>query len=111
MKYISVSREQKLCESLMFFYKNCRLEPEHYKSVRKYFKRNMHRSLAIGIISWSELVRRHVYQLKFMIVLFNHSYLKKVGLDWHQKSDFELNFNLHLRHSCNQNIEDIVTWG
>ena len=35
----------------------------------------------------------------------------KICLDCHQKSDFELNFNLHLRHSCNQNIQNIVTWG
>ena len=35
----------------------------------------------------------------------------KVCLDWHQKSDFELNFNIHLRHSCNQNMQNIVTWG
>ena len=31
-------------------------------------------------------------------------------LDWHQKSDFEFKFNLHLRHSCKQNIQNIVTW-
>ena len=35
----------------------------------------------------------------------------KICLDWHQKSDFELNFNIHLRHSCNQNMQNIVTWG
>ena len=35
----------------------------------------------------------------------------KICLDWHQKSDFELNSNLHLRHSCNQNMQNIVTWG
>ena len=35
----------------------------------------------------------------------------KICLDWHQKSDFELNSNLRLRHSCNQNMENIVTWG
>ena len=35
----------------------------------------------------------------------------KVCLDWHQKSDFELNSYLHLRHSCNQNMQNIVTWG
>ena len=27
------------------------------------------------------------------------------------KSDFELNSNIHLRHSCNQNMQNIVTWG
>ena len=35
----------------------------------------------------------------------------KICLDWHQKSDFELNSNIHLRHSCNQNMQNIVTWG
>ena len=60
------------------------------------------------MISWSELVRRHVYQLKFVMALFNRS---KICLDWHQKSDFELNSNIHLRHSCNQNMQNIVTWG
>ena len=34
-----------------------------------------------------------------------------ICLDWHQKSDFELNSNIHLRHSCNQNMQNIVTWG
>ena len=35
----------------------------------------------------------------------------KICLDWHQKSDFELNSNIHLRHSCNQNMQNVVTWG
>ena len=35
----------------------------------------------------------------------------KIYLDWHQKSDFDLNSNLHVRHSCNQNMQNIVTWG
>ena len=35
----------------------------------------------------------------------------KICLDWHQKNDFELNSNIHLRHSCNQNMQNIVTWG
>ena len=35
----------------------------------------------------------------------------KICLDWHQKCDFELNSNIHLRHSCNQNMQNIVTWG
>ena len=35
----------------------------------------------------------------------------KICLDWHQKSDFEFNSNLHSRHSCNQNMQNIVTWG
>ena len=32
-------------------------------------------------------------------------------LVWHHKSDFELNSSLHVRHSCNQNMQNIVTWG
>ena len=35
----------------------------------------------------------------------------KICLDWHQKSDFKLNSNIHLRHSCKQNMQNIVTWG
>ena len=35
----------------------------------------------------------------------------KICPDWHQKSEFELNSNIHLRHSCNQNMQNIVTWG
>ena len=62
------------------------------------------------MISWSELVRRHVYQLKFVMALFNRA-TSKICLDWHQKTDFELNSNIHLRHSCNQNMQNIVTWG
>ena len=63
------------------------------------------------MISWSELVRRHVYQLKFVTALVQIARTAKVCLDWHQKSDIELNSNLHLRHSCNQNMQNIVTWG
>ena len=32
-------------------------------------------------------MRRHVYQLKFVMALFNRSYLK-ICLDWHQKRNF-----------------------
>ena len=39
--------------------------------------------------------------------LFNHG-TSKVWLDLHQKV---LNFNLWSRHSCNLNIQNIVTWG
>ena len=31
-------------------------------------------------------------------------YLEKIRLEWYQKRNFELNFNLQLRHSCNQNV-------
>ena len=62
------------------------------------------------MISWSELVRRHVYQLKFVMALFNRSYLENLPR-LASKSDFELNSNIHLRHSCNQNMQNIVTWG
>ena len=51
-----------------------------------------------------------MYQLKFVMALFNRR-TSKICLDWHQKSDFELNSNIHLRHSCNQNMQNIVTWG
>ena len=62
------------------------------------------------MISGSELVRRHVYQLKSVMALFNRSYLKNMPR-LASKSDFEINFNLHLKCSCNQNIPNIITWG
>ena len=51
-----------------------------------------------------------MYQLKFVMALFNRSYLENLPR-LASESDFELNSNLHLRHSCNQNMQNIVTWG
>ena len=50
-----------------------------------------------------------MYQLKFVMALFNRSYLESLPR-LASKSDFELNSNLHLRYACNQNIQNIVTW-
>ena len=111
-KYMSVPREMNLLESFdVFFLKMNRLEPQHYKCVQKknskrictgdrpsewYRGQNWWGGMCI---SWNSWWRCSIARTS------------KICLDWHQKSDFEFNSNIHLRHSCNQNMQNIVTWG
>ena len=51
-------------------------------------------------------MRRHVYQLKFVMVLFQLCVPQKICLDWHQKKkkSVEIDFNLLFKEACSDPI-------
>ena len=85
---------------LMFFIKDDRIVPQHSKSVKKMLWREYTWDgwKIIRITSWSEMVRRHECQLKFVMMLSKSWYLKNLPRLVLRNFNFELNFNLHLRH-------------
>ena len=77
-KYMSVPREMNLRESFDVFYKNDRFRASTLQICLE--KNQNEHARVIGhrndIVVMSELVRRHVYQLKSVMALFNRSYLE-----------------------------------
>ena len=110
---ISASRGNKSCVRVQCFSKNDRLEPEHYKSVLKIFQNEYarvigHRNNTVVRTVEEACISAEIRDGAIQSLVpqkFDKIDIKKVILI------FELNLNLHSRHSCNQNIQNIVTWG
>ena len=107
-KYIIVPREQNLCDSEMFLWKW-----QIRTSASQICLENISKWICMVIGHWNNIVVRTgeeacVGWISWQCCLI--ACTSKICLDWLQENNFELNFNLQLWHSCNQNIQNIVTW-